>query len=140
MARTARFSKGCVFCEIVQGHAPAYTVYEDVKTIAFLDLFPITRGHVLVVPKDHVDRLADLPAEDFRPFFQALVEICRRIEKLSAHYNVGLNQGSLAGQIVFHTHFHVIPRYGEASPLWATPRNRLAEGEARSLVGTLSSP
>jgi histidine triad (HIT) family protein len=128
----------CIFCEIIAGRAPAYRIYEDSKTVAFLDLFPITQGHVLVVPKRHVDRLTDLPPSDYAEFLTALTEVCRRIERLSRDYNVGMNQGRLAGQIVFHLHFHVIPRYGKASPLWTTPRARLGD-EARTLVNTLSS-
>lgn len=129
----------CVFCEIVAGRAPAHRIYEDAKTIAFLDLFPITRGHVLVVPKRHIDRLTELPPADYADFLAALAEVCRRTERLARDYNVGLNQGRLAGQIVFHLHFHIIPRYGEPSALWTTPRARLAEGDASSLVQTLSS-
>ena len=130
----------CIFCEIVAGRAEAYRFYEDAQTVAFLDLFPITRGHVLVVPKRHVDRLTDLPRSEYEGFFGALAEVCRRIERLSNDYNVGLNQGKLAGQIVFHLHFHVIPRYGTDPPFWTTPRKRLEEGDAGPLSRTLAAP
>ncbi|MGC2034644.1 MAG: HIT family protein [Thermoplasmata archaeon] len=140
MAPEAPSSKPCIFCGIVAGRSPAFKVYEDDRTVAFLDLFPITRGHVLVVPKTHIDRLTDLPSSDYAGFLGVLADICRRVERLSAHYNVGLNQGALAGQIVFHMHFHVIPRYGDDSPLWAKPRNRLQDGDAQQIVDTLSAP
>ena len=129
----------CIFCDIVHRGAPShYVVYEDEEAIAFLDLFPYTRGHLLVVPKRHVDRLTDLPEEEYRDFFGAVTHVCRRVDRLSRHYNVAMNQGSLAGQIVFHLHVHVIPRYGEENPFATHPRVRLDEADARALVGLLS--
>jgi len=128
---------GCVFCEIVARRTPSFVVFEDAETLAFLDLFPVTRGHVLVVPKQHIDRLTDLPESSYTGYLKAVTEVCRRVERLSSHYNVSMNQGELAGQIIFHMHFHVIPRYGEGTPNWGRPRSRLEEDEARSLVATL---
>ncbi len=127
----------CIFCEIVARRAQSHIIYEDDRTLAFLDLFPVTRGHVLVVPKRHVDRLTDLPESEYEGFLRALAQVCRRVDRLSDHYNVSLNQGSLAGQIVFHMHFHVIPRYGEGTPQWGRPRGKLPEDEAARLLATL---
>lgn len=130
----------CVFCEIVARRSPAHIVYEDHRCVAFLDLFPFTKGHTLVVPKRHVNRLTELPESEYREFLKGLVEICRRIEKLTPHYNIASNQGELAGQIVFHLHFHVIPRYGGPNPFHDKPRGRLKEGEASEVLGALASP
>jgi histidine triad (HIT) family protein len=129
----------CIFCEIIARRAQSHVVYEDDRTLAFLDLFPVTRGHVLVVPKKHVDRLTDLPESEYAGFLRALAKVCRRVDRLSDHYNVSLNQGSLAGQIVFHMHFHVIPRYGEGTPQWGRPRGRLSDDDAAKLVATLGA-
>ena len=129
----------CVFCEIVERRSPAHILYEDATTIAFLDLFPFTRGHALVVPKRHVDRLTDLPPSDYPGFLQGLANVCRRMERLSTHYNVALNQGALAGQIVFHLHFHIIPRYGEENPFRSHPRERLLDTDARALLDELTA-
>lgn len=128
----------CIFCEIVARKAPAQIVDEDPKTLTFLDLFPVTRGHLLVVPKKHVDRLTDLAEADYVDFLRTLSRVCRKVERLSPHYNVSLNQGALAGQIVFHMHFHVIPRYGEGTPQWSRPRDRLSEVDAGNLTHLLS--
>ncbi|MFZ0699492.1 MAG: HIT domain-containing protein [Thermoplasmata archaeon] len=133
-------SEPCIFCAIVAHRAPAYLVYEDAEAIAFLDIFPFTRGHLLVVPKHHVPRLTDLAAEEHAPYIGALATVCRRAERLSPDYNVTLNQGAAAGQIVFHLHFHVIPRYGEVNPFHPSARRRLSEEEARTLVAELSPP
>ncbi len=133
-------SEACIFCRIARREAPAWIVFEDERSVAFLDLFPFTRGHLLVVPKRHVDRLVDLPREEHAACLGALSEACRRVERLSPHYNVALNQGELAGQIIFHLHFHVIPRYGENNPFLAHGRERLSEAEAHDLLRVLTPP
>jgi histidine triad (HIT) family protein len=130
----------CAFCDIAQGRAPAYVVYEDASTSAFLDLFPFTRGHLLVIPKRHGARLTDLPFDDQIALVRTLDEVCRRTERLSSDYNVALNAGAKAGQIVFHVHFHVIPRYGEANPFLGPGRARLDDTDAKRLVRELSTP
>lgn len=129
---------GCIFCDIVTRSAPSHVVYEDAHALAFLDIFPWTRGHLLVVPKAHVDRLTDLAPSEYTPLLAALAEVCRRVDRLSEHYNVSLNQGANAGQIVFHLHFHVIPRYGNDNPFAVHPRARLDDASARELVRELS--
>jgi histidine triad (HIT) family protein len=127
----------CLFCEIVAGRAPAHKVYEDKDTLAFLDLFPITRGHTLVIPKRHVDRLTELREEEYEDLFRTVVNVCRRIERLTPDYNVAVNQGKLAGQIVFHLHFHIIPRYNTAGPFATTPRIRIRDEEVRTVLADL---
>jgi histidine triad (HIT) family protein len=129
----------CIFCEIVARRAPAHRIYEDERTLAFLDLFPITRGHVLVVPKRHVDRLTDLREDEYGDLFRSLATVCRRIERLTSDYNVAVNQGKLAGQIVFHLHFHIIPRYNTPGPFATTPRTRIRDGEAQSVLASLGA-
>jgi histidine triad (HIT) family protein len=130
----------CVFCEIVAGRAPSHVVYEDAENLAFLDIFPFTRGHLLVVPKRHVDRLVDLAPAEYGSFLGAVVQCCRQVEPLTRDYNVGLNQGRLAGQIVFHLHFHVIPRYNDGNPFGQTPRTRLDEATGSATVRDLGGP
>src|SRR5271170_1773712 len=113
----------CVFCEIVAGRSPAYLLFEDATTMVFLDLFPFTRGHFLVIPKQHGERLTDLPEAQQFSLIRTLDRMCRRVDRLAPDYNVALNAGLAAGQIIFHVHFHVIPRYGEANPFH--PRTRV---------------
>jgi histidine triad (HIT) family protein len=128
----------CVFCDIIAGRAPAYRVYEDETTLAFLDLYPFTRGHLLVVPKRHGERLTDLGADDQAAVLRTLDTMCRRAERLTPDYNIALNAGANAGQIVFHVHFHLIPRYGEANPFRARERVRITDEEAKNVVAELS--
>jgi histidine triad (HIT) family protein len=140
MSPPADGSGPCVFCEIVAGRAPAYRVYEDSETMAFLDLFPFTRGHLLVIPKRHGARLTDFSAGEHAAVLRTLERMVRRSERLAPDYNVALNAGAAAGQIVFHLHFHVIPRYGETNPFHRGERLRITEEEAKRVVAELSVP
>jgi histidine triad (HIT) family protein len=91
-----------------------------------------------VIPKRHGARLTDIPFEDQVAVVRTLDELCRRVERLAPDYNVALNAGPNAGQIVFHVHFHVIPRYGKGNPFATPGRSRLDDAEARRLVAELS--
>ena len=137
---TADGAGPCVFCEIAAGRSPAHVVYEDANYLAFLDIFPFTRGHLLVIPKRHVDRLVDLRPGEEAGYMHAVGQACRQVERLSRDYNVGLNQGALAGQIVFHVHFHVIPRYDAGNPFGSIPRTRLTDSDGASIVRDLGGP
>lgn len=102
-----------IFTHIVQRSAPAEIVYETDKTVAFLDIFPASDGHTLVVPKREVSNFEDLPAEDLTALIMAVQEVARGVTRAmgTPYYRLGLNNGSVAGQVVFHVHFHVIPRF-----------------------------
>jgi histidine triad (HIT) family protein len=132
-------STPCIFCEIAAHRSEAHVVYEDETTMAFLDIFPFTDGHTLVVPKRHVDRLTDLTESEYHPMLRTLSTICRRVERLSSDYNIGVNQGPFAGQIVFHLHFHVIPRYGPGNPFLERGRVRLEDATATEIREKLAS-
>jgi histidine triad (HIT) family protein len=140
MTSTSPSDAKCVFCEIVAGRTPAYRVYEDDSTIAFLDLFPFTRGHLLVVPKRHGPRLTDFAPEEQAAVVRTLDRMIRRAERLAPDYNVAMNAGANAGQVVFHMHFHVIPRYGETNPFHPRTRTRIDDAEAKQVAGELSVP
>lgn len=107
-------SSGCIFCAIVAGDAPASVVWEDDAAIAFLDINPLTPGHVLVVPRDHAASLAELdPALGGRVFAGAMRTAAglRASELRVDGVNLFLADGAVAGQDVFHVHVHVIPRF-----------------------------
>jgi histidine triad (HIT) family protein len=128
----------CVFCEIAVHRAPAYVLYEDDETMAFLDIFPFTRGHFLVIPKTHSERLTDMSEPGRNALVRTLDQMLRRVGRLAPDYNLALNAGLAAGQIVFHVHFHVIPRYGESNPFQARHRLPIEEADAASVVSELS--
>lgn len=103
----------CVFCKIVSGEIPSHKVYEDDRVLAFLDVGPISRGHTLVIPKAHADRLDALEPEDGAAMGRALPTVGAAVMRATGaeDFNVLQNNGEKAGQAVFHVHFHVIPRH-----------------------------
>jgi histidine triad (HIT) family protein len=108
----------CLFCKIVAGDIPATIVREDERTVAFMDINPATRGHLLVVPRAHAVDLLEVPGEDLAACLAAAQELARRVqERLGADgINLWNSCGARAGQEVFHFHVHVIPRY-EGDPV-----------------------
>ena len=105
--------RDCIFCAIVAGEAPARIVHDDERTLAFLDLFPITRGHALVVPKRHCENVLDAPADDWAAVTRSAQLLAAAA--MRAYEADGLNllqtNGAAAMQTVFHLHVHVLPRY-----------------------------
>lgn len=103
----------CIFCKIAAGEIPSKTIYEDEEFRVILDLGPATKGHALILPKDHYANLYELPEE------KAMKVIClakkmaaQMTEKLQCDgFNLVQNNGECAGQTVFHFHLHLIPRY-----------------------------
>lgn len=106
----------CIFCKIVNGEIPSAKVYEDNEVVAFLDMSQATPGHTLVVPKKHVENIFEYDES-------VAVEIAKRLPSVAnaikAAYpemkgmNIVNNNGELAYQSVFHTHWHLLPRYSE---------------------------
>jgi histidine triad (HIT) family protein len=103
----------CLFCKIVAGEIPATRVYEDERTIAFMDINPGTRGHLLVIPREHAKDLIEIDPEDLAAVAKAAKIMAERVkERLEADgVNLINSCGSQAWQTVFHFHLHVIPRY-----------------------------
>ena len=105
----------CLFCKIVSGEIPSARVDEDERTVAFMDINPATRGHLLVVPREHAVDLLDVPEADLQACARTAQRLARRVkDRLGADGVNLLNScGSAAWQTVFHFHVHVIPRYAE---------------------------
>ncbi len=103
----------CIFCKIANGQIPSKTLYEDERFRVILDLGPATKGHALILPKDHADNLYELPDDIARavmPLARKMANIMR--ERLRCDgLNLVQNNGEVAGQTVEHFHLHVIPRY-----------------------------
>jgi histidine triad (HIT) family protein len=108
----------CIFCKILAGELPAQIVDEDERTIAFMDIAPATRGHALVIPREHARDLLEVGPEDLEATILAAKRLAARAcERLGADGVNLLNScGAAAWQTVFHFHIHVIPRY-EGDPL-----------------------
>ncbi len=102
----------CVFCRIIRGEIPSLKVYEDEKSLAFLDIHPSAPGHTLVIPKAHTARVEDLPENDAAALFRALHRLVGPIQAAvdAPASTIGINNGRESGQEVPHVHIHVIPR------------------------------
>ncbi|WP_394855348.1 MULTISPECIES: HIT family protein [Rhodococcus] len=114
----------CIFCAIVAGDAPAHRVFENDHAVAFLDIRPVTRGHLLVVPREHATDLnathPDAAADVFR-VGHTLARAVRHSDLRADGANLVINDGKAAFQTVFHLHLHVVPR-------WHRDRFRFAAG------------
>lgn len=105
-------SDRCLFCRIIRGEIPYYKVFEDERTLAFLDINPSAPGHTLIIPKSHVARIEDLQEEDATALFRTLHRLVEPIQRAveAPACTVGINNGPESGQEIPHVHVHVIPR------------------------------
>lgn len=103
----------CIFCKIANGEIPSRTLYEDDEFRVILDLGPATRGHALILPKEHAANLFELPEEAAgKAMILAKKMAVQMKDKLNCTgFNLMQNNGEVAGQTVFHFHMHLIPRY-----------------------------
>jgi histidine triad (HIT) family protein len=106
-------SDDCIFCSIVDGEIPGRIVHEADDAIAFLDANPLARGHTLVIPKNHHERLDDVPAEEATGLYETLHDVVPAVEDAvdAPATTVAFNNGEAAGQEVPHVHAHVVPRF-----------------------------
>lgn len=110
-ANGSRDRANCVFCRIAAGSSPAYVLYENEKAIAFLDTLPIVPGHTLIMPKVHISQMTDLPGDLVVSVFDIAKLISRSFYSMGySAVNYLVNEGSDAGQVIFHVHCHLIPR------------------------------
>lgn len=122
--------ENCIFCKIANGEIPSRTLYEDGDFRVILDLGPATRGHALILPKEHAANLFELPEETAgKAMILAKKMAARMKEKLNCDgFNVIQNNGEVAGQTVFHFHMHLIPRYeNDGQPIQMKSREAAAE-------------
>ena len=121
----------CLFCKIIAGTIPCAKVYEDDHILAFLDISPAAEGHTLVVPKGHYPTLLDVPVCLGAPLLQALQRVAAAVQQATGAegFNCIQNNFSAAGQMVFHSHWHVIPR-ADGDGLRAWPGRSYSDGEA----------
>ena len=107
-----------IFAKILRGEIPCVKVFEDDVAIAFMDLFPQSRGHTLVLPKAvRARNFLDLPAEKVGPYMERVQRVAIAVEKALKPDGVTVTQfnGAPAGQTIFHLHFHIIPRWADMS-------------------------
>jgi len=103
----------CLFCQIAAKIIPSIIIYEDEKTLAFLDIHPISSGHTLIIPKIHAENILDLSDNQIDPFFQTVKKVVALLQKKlnPKGFTIGINHGTISGQVIDHLHIHIVPRY-----------------------------
>lgn len=128
----------CIFCKIIKGEIPCYKVYEDDDVIAFLDINPVSLGHVLVMPKEHFVNFEDVSEKALIATIKVVKLLGQNLkDKLGiVGYNVYENNDPVSGQIIPHLHFHIIPRHeGDQLGLW--PQGKYEAGQAEEVLNKI---
>lgn len=128
----------CIFCKIVNGTIPAKKLYETKNSLAFLDAFPLARGHTLVIPKNHYDKVQKMNPQDNGDLFDVVRIMAGRLESISPSVLIAVHNGKESGQEIPHVHVHLIPRDSSdgAGPVHSMFSKRLSldENEFEKIV------
>ncbi|MCE9651764.1 MAG: HIT family protein [Nitrosarchaeum sp.] len=100
----------CIFCKIISGQIPTKTIKETSHSIAFLDAFPLTLGHTLIIPKNHHVKIQDMSNEENVDLFSLIHTILPKIDALTGSTLIAIHNGKEAGQEIPHVHVHLVPR------------------------------
>lgn len=125
----------CIFCKIIRGELSCAKVYENEHVVAFLDIHPTAPGHTLIVPKTHCDDVAGCNPDVLAHMVKAAQKVAPAVVKATGAegFNLGVNNGRAAGQIIFHLHLHVIPRSaGDGLQMWG--HTEYKEGEMMQIA------
>jgi histidine triad (HIT) family protein len=128
----------CLFCAIAAGDAPASLVHEDESVVAFLDVRPVFPGHVLVVPRAHIETFPELPPDLLAPVMTVAQRLCRAVERALDAHGTFVAMNNRVSQSVPHLHVHVVPRRrkdGLRGFFW--PRTRYEDGEMDAVAGRI---
>ncbi|MEK7094620.1 MAG: HIT family protein [Patescibacteria group bacterium] len=108
-------NNNCLFCGIIEKRVPADIVFENETVVAFMDIHPTRPGHLLVVPKTHAKNVFDASWEALEPMFQFATKIAGALVKAVSADGVNfiMNNGSASGQMIFHSHLHLVPRFAD---------------------------
>jgi histidine triad (HIT) family protein len=125
----------CIFCKIINQEIPSFKIYEDDYTYAFLDISPMSKGHTLVVPKLHSTHVLESDQETINQCFVTIKKIVEHYDQtlLATGYNIISNIHESSGQTVFHTHFHILPRYVKNDTLFESMRDDSSSADLKSL-------
>ena len=125
----------CLICKIIDGKMPSYTLYEDEEIKVFLDIYPMSKGHSLVVPKKHFEDIFTISEVDMI-FTKKIPVIASRLKRITGAtgMNIIQNNGRDAGQILNHIHFHLVPRFPNDGLTLIPSKSELDEETAKELV------
>lgn len=129
----------CIFCKMAAGEIPVTKIYEDEIVLAFLDIGPLSKGHTLLISKEHFEKLHECPSE-------LLGEVCSRLGRIAKAvagamkadgYNVLCNNGAAAGQLIKHLHFHIVPRNSGDGIFDRWPASRYPQGQIEATAARI---
>ena len=131
----------CIFCKIIAGQIPCHKLYEDDDVLAFLDIGPLSRGHCLIIPKEHYTTIDQMPAGLASACAAVLPRLSQAVVTATgaAGWNVLQNNGAIAGQEVSHVHFHIIPRSEGDGLGYRWPAGLLDSDTAEELVTAITA-
>jgi histidine triad (HIT) family protein len=126
----------CVFCKIIRGEIPSSKLYEDELVLAFLDIAPLAKGHTLVIPKNHHASITTVPEEVHGRMLATAARLGAALMRAtdSDGFNLVLSNGACAGQVVPHTHLHIVPRHPEDGIALPTRTVAYADDEERDEI------
>ncbi len=100
----------CIFCKIIKKEISAKIIFETEKSLAFMDAFPLTKGHSLVIPKTHYEKIQDISKEDNSDLFETVRKTISKVDKITNATLMAVHNGKQSGQEIPHVHVHLIPR------------------------------
>jgi len=133
----------CIFCKIIEGDIPSRKVYEDEDVIAILDISQVTKGHTLVISKEHVRNILDYSDDLAARVFSKVPKIARAVKAFDPEckgLNVLMNNEEIASQSVFHSHIHLLPRYDESDGFglkWETHTDDYSDDELDQIMQSI---
>ncbi len=124
----------CVFCKIAANEIPSKKVYEDEYYLAFLDINPANAGHALIIPKQHYQTIISIPEDDLFGLMKVIKRLAAAVREtmVADGLNIHQSNGTVAGQIIPHLHFHLIPRYKDDGFGFGWPHKQLPDDEMES--------
>ena len=133
----------CIFCKIANKEIPSRIISETENSIAFLDAFPVSRGHTLVIPKNHYEKVQDMTDIDNNDLFDTVHKVISKVDKLTGSTLLAIHNGKDSGQEIPHVHVHLIPREqdDQAGPVHSMFKDRpkLSDEELEQLCAKIKS-
>jgi len=133
----------CIFCKIANKEIPSRIITETENSIAFLDAFPVSRGHTLVIPKNHKEKVQDMTNIDNNDLFDTVHKVISKVDKLTGSTLLAIHNGKVSGQEIPHVHVHLIPRESDdqAGPVHSKFKDRpkLSDEELEQLCAKIKS-
>ena len=133
----------CIFCKIVNKEISSRIITETENSIAFLDAFPVSRGHTLVIPKNHYEKVQDMTDIDNNDLFDTVYKVISKVDKLTGSTLLAIHNGKDSGQEIPHVHVHLIPREldDQAGPVHSMFKDRpkLSDEELEQLCAKIKS-